>query len=693
MGVVDGNKTSGTCRVILGQGVERVDFTARYKNGTTAEGSISIDTDFCNTEDMDVYQHIHITKIDFQNGYSKWRADITESACSNNSGYVNYASYDLPNGDISGMTAKTTIVAKVESVPIGYAYSIIISAEKQSLPEYYRLTFDANRGINPPDSIRGYLLYNYEVTIPSTIPERDGYTFKYWTMDKDGMGEPWYPGMSMTLVENTILYAQWEKNSVTGSIKCIERTTTSLTFEWKFTPRMNGYIKLINTKTGNEAGSIEVSGTNDSVTFSGLSSGIRYEATLYYYDGRVEMPIDSATGITKSNYTIRYDKNQPEYATESVTNCPDPESFEDGYAKVTMQAPDCKGYRFKEWNTEKDGSGAVYSHNQGSFPIVSDITLYAIWQCYRWFHPGRKDVNGNMPSDVENMPSNDVVDIGKYVTIPAQEPTRPGWTFLCWSGDKYSGEYGDGSLGEWYQGVSIALTESVHLYAKWEQNAKLAKPIVTKYSKTETSITVRVDKNDGYGGTWCVRIWKNGNGSWGNYLQATGDLAELPSNITFYNLDSSTLYDIQAVHSADGLGALYSEARSIRTNIPAFYWTGSNENDATYITKDKDLSGTDEASPLKAEKWNELTKLIQTCQTINSGGNTYFTSASKGTEITAQIFNEVAYALGDLNGGAIPAKGEPVKAGEDILASYFAGYGNSLKETINGISENINKKT
>lgn len=691
MGVVDGNKTSGTCRVILRQGVERVDFTARYKNGTTAEGSISIDTDFCNTEDMDVYQHIHITKIDFQNGYSKWRADITESACSNNSGYVNYASYDLPNGDISGMTAKTTIVAKVGSVPIGYVYSIIISAEKQSLPEYYRLTFDANRGINPPDSIRGYLLYNYEVTIPSTIPERDGYTFKYWTMDKDGMGKPWYPGMSMTLVENTILYAQWKKNSVTGSIKCTGKTTTSLTFEWSKSSNLNGSIRLI---YNGEVWKTESTGTGASgtVEFTGLDPDTLYTAELWCAGSRIESCYEQTSSRPKT-YTIDYEPNRPSDATGKVTNYPDPESFEGGQAIVSTQTPKCAGYSFKEWNTKADGKGDGYSYKQGWFNIASDITLYAIWQCYRWFHPGRKDVNGNMPSDVENMPSNDVVDIGKYVTIPAQEPTRPGWTFLCWSGDKYSGEYGDGSLGEWYQGVSIALTESVHLYAKWEQNAKLAKPIVTKYSKTETSITVRVDKNDGYGGTWCVRIWKNGNGSWGDYLQATGDLAELPSNITFYNLDSSTLYDIQAVHSADGLGALYSEARSIRTNIPAFYWTGSNENDAIYITKDKDLSGTDEASPLKAEKWNELTKLIQTCQTINSGGNTYFTSASKGTEITAQIFNEVAYALGDLNDGAIPAKGEPVKAGEDILASYFAGYGNSLKETINGISENINKKT
>lgn len=608
MGVVVGNKTSGTCRVILRGGVVQVDFTAKYRNGTTADSYISGDTDFCNIEGMDEYRHIYITKIYFQNGYSKWKADITKYAC--DSGWVNYSYYDPPKGDISGTTVElgmNGIKAKIGIVPTGSTYSIIISAEKPSLPEYYILTFDANRGINPPDSIRGYLLYNYEVTIPSTIPERDGYTFKYWTMDKDGMGQPWYPGMSMTLVENTILYAQYEQ-----------------------------------------------------------------------------------TSSRPKTYTIDYEPNRPSDATGKVTNCPDPESFEGGQAIVSTQTPKCAGYRFEKWNTKKDGTGLRYAGGE-TFQIVSDITLYAIWvpQCYICFHGNCNDYVDNIPYNGNKM----WYDVGAEFTIPKTELKRKptGGT-----GDEWSFEYWERespSIRTYSAGDTITLTESVDLYAKWKRNAKLAKPIVTKHSKTETSITVRVDKNDGYGGTWCVRIWKNGNGSWGNYLQATGDLAELPSNITFYNLDSSTLYDIQAVHSADGLGALYSEARSIRTNIPAFYWTGSNENDATYITKDKDLSGTDEASPLKAEKWNELTKLIQTCQTINSGGNTYFTSASKGTEITAQIFNEVAYALGDLNDGAIPAKGKPVKVGEDICASYFAGNTRALKETINGISEEINRKT
>lgn len=612
--------------------------------------------------------HFYIEAVNLLTGYDRWEVDLDGLEFNSNTQVA------------WGYSGEGKINVRCTSSRGG---TLTINGVKQSSPTY-TLTFDANGGSNAPDNLVGNSNNGYKVTIPRSEPTPpEGYTFVNWNTSPTGSGMSFKKGeeIDLDIWKNLTLYAQWEKNPITGSIKCTGKTTTSLTFEWSKSSNSNGSVKLIYygaTLITKSTGT----GTSGTVEFTGLDPDTLYTAELWCDGSRIESCYGQTSSRPKT-YTIYYNLNRPSDATGAVTNYPNDESFEDGYAIVSAKTPECAGYCFKEWNTKKDGTGAGHSHDQGSFPIVSDITLYAIWQCYICFHGNCNDIVDNIPYNGNKM----WYDVGTEFTIPKTKPTRgtgAEWSFLYWESS---------SIGTCSIEVTITLTESVDLYAKWERNAKLAKPIVTKHSKTETSITVRVDKNDGYGGTWCVRIWKNGNGSWGNYLQATGDLAELPSNITFYNLDSSTLYDIQAVHSADGLGALYSEARSIRTNIPAFYWTGSNENDATYITKDKDLSGTDEASPLKAEKWNELTKLIQTCQTINSGGNTYFTSASKGTEITAQIFNEVAYALGDLNGGAIPAKGEPVKAGEDILASYFAGYGNSLKETINGISENINKKT
>lgn len=678
MGVVDGNKTSGTCRVILGQGVEQVYYTARYKNGTTAEGSISINTDFCNTEDMDVYQHIHITKIYFQNGYSKWRADITESACSNNSGYVNYASYDLPNGDISEMIATTTIVAKVGIVPIGYTYSITISAEKQSLPEYYTLTFKANNGGWYNGSVTervayGYKDYSYQVQIIEN-PSRTGFEFLGWGNSNGTVYPTYTSGKWIVLVSDLTLYAQWEKNPITGSIKCIERMTTSLTFEWSKSSNLNGSVKLI-YNGATLATKSTGTGTSGTVEFTGLDSDTLYIAELWC-DGKCIAYCDGQTSSRPKTCTIYYKPNRPS-AVGAVTNLPADESFEDGWAEVSTTIPLCAGYRFKEWNTEADGTGSAYKGDQSKFEIVSDITLFAIWQCYICFH-------GNCDDTVDNIPYNGSkmwYDVGTYFTIPKTEPTRG-------TGDEWNFEYWESpSIGICYAGVTITLTESVDLYAKWKQYAKVAEPIVKKYSKDGASITVSVDKNGGYGGYWEVTAWIDGEYTSTHRYSNEGS----PFYITFENLLPSTLYKIKATHYVDGVGNAESKTILIRTNIPTFNWT---TDDSVYIKAEADVDlSNEQTSPLKADKWNELTKLIRTCQTIKSVKNTDFTPAAKGAEITAQIFNEVAYALSNLNGGAMPAKGELVKVGEDICASYFAGKTRALKETINGISEEINRET
>lgn len=623
-------------------------------------------------------EHFYIEVVNLLTGYDRWEVDLDGLEFNSNT-QVTW-----------GYSGAGRINVRCTSSRGG---TLTINGVKQSSPTY-TLHFNANDGINPPADMEGNSNNNYTVTIPNSTPTREGYTFVEWNTHPLGSGTAFRrkDPVHLDVWGNLTLYAQWEKNPITGSIECIERTTTSLTFEWKFTPSMSGYIELTNTKTGNEADSREVSGDDGSVTFNGLSSGIRYEANLYYYDGRVATWINSATGTTKSNYTMSYDSNIPSGAVGSVTDDPPAsESFEsDTYVTVsstTLTFREASGYpkyRFKEWNTKKDGTGTGYSGGE-TFQIISNITLYAIWvrQCYIQFYGNCNDAVDNIPYNGNKM----WYDVGAYFTISETEPTRGAgdeWSFLHWEMHWESARIGTCSAGD-----PISLTESVDLYAQWKQNAKLAKPTVTKSSKDGASITVSVDKNDGYGGYWEVTAWIDGKYSSTHQYGDEGS----PFNITFRNLSPSTLYKIKAVHCVNGVGKKESETIFIRTNIPTFNWTGSNENDAIYITKGKDLSGTEEASPLKAEKWNELTKLIQTCQTINLGGITDFTSAAKGAEITAQIFNEVAYALGDLNDGVMPAKGEPVKMGEDILASYFAGYGSSLKETINGISEEINRKT
>ncbi len=525
--------------------------------------------------------HFYIKVVNLATGYDHWEVDLDGLEFNSNT-QVNWGYSD--EGEINVRCTSSR------------GGTLTINGVKKSSTTY-TLRFNANGGINPPASMEGDSNNNYTVTIPDSKPTWEGYTFVEWNTHPLGSGTAFRrkDPVHLDVWGNLTLYAQWEKNSVTGSIECIERTTTSLTFEWSKSSNLNGNIKLIHNGAESSTKSTGT-GASGTVKFTDLDPGTLYMAELWC-DGNCIAYCNGQTSSRPKSCTIYYEPNRPSDAAGEVTNRPADESFKDGQARVSGQPPECAGYRFKEWNTKKDGTGDVYSYNQGWFEIVSDITLYA----------------------------------------------------------------------------------------QWEQNAKLAKPIVTKDSKDGTSITVKVNKNGGYGGYWEVTAWIDGEYTSTHRYSDEGS----PFYITFGNLSPSTLYKIKAVHCVDGVGEKESETIRIRTNIPTFNWTA---DDSFYIKVGEDLSNK-ETSPLKAEKWNELTKLIQTCQTISLGGNTYFTSAAKGAEITAQIFNEVAYALGDLNGGVVPAKGEPVKVGEDILASYFAGNTKALKETINGISEEINKGT
>lgn len=71
------------------------------------------------------------------------------------------------------------------------------------------VTYDANGGTGAPD--RQLKNYDESLTLSSTIPTREGYTFLYWYDGKSVLGI--YPaGASYTANENVTLYAVWAKN-------------------------------------------------------------------------------------------------------------------------------------------------------------------------------------------------------------------------------------------------------------------------------------------------------------------------------------------------------------------------------------------------------------------------------------------------------------------------------------------------
>ena len=77
------------------------------------------------------------------------------------------------------------------------------------------LTYDAQGGVGEPGDQSGDA--GSDVTVSSTVPTRDGYTFTGWNTAADGSGTGYSGGDAFTLPSSgsDTLYAQWQINSVT----------------------------------------------------------------------------------------------------------------------------------------------------------------------------------------------------------------------------------------------------------------------------------------------------------------------------------------------------------------------------------------------------------------------------------------------------------------------------------------------
>lgn len=146
------------------------------------------------------------------------------------------------------------------------------------------------------------------------------------------------------------------------------------------------------------------------------------------------------------------------------------------------------------------------------------------------------------------------------------------------------------------------------------------------------------------------------------------------ADVTFNNLASGTMHSIYAVVYYDYNGSSYDGSVTIPTvtvqttaaRPPYFYWTYPKQKGGTFN--------------LTAIEWNALTSNINAVRAYYGQSYFWFTSAYKGNQVLADMFNECLYALNpmylytDLMGIA-------VSSGDAITADML----NYLVTLVNGL--------
>ena len=205
-------------------------------------------------------------------------------------------------------------------------------------------------------------------------------------------------------------------------------------------------------------------------------------------------------------------------------------------------------------------------------------------------------------------------------------------------------------------------TTGIRLYFK--SKIRSVEPIISSVTTTSTTATINWSKNGGTEGVWVIYY-----GLSSASMVSGGYITSSPATITGLTPGKTYIFYIQNYVSSSDKANSNSVTAATNEAIGYFAWTN---DDATNIQSGQPVTN------LTASAWQNLIAKVAAC-----GGSTgSIPTASSGTKITANHFNQMRNAISGLTGAGSVASS--VTSGTSkVLASLFANATTALKEAIN----------
>ena len=205
-------------------------------------------------------------------------------------------------------------------------------------------------------------------------------------------------------------------------------------------------------------------------------------------------------------------------------------------------------------------------------------------------------------------------------------------------------------------------TTGIRLYFK--SKIRSVEPIISSVTTTSTTATINWSKNGGTEGVWVIYY-----GLSSASMASGGYVTSSPATITGLTPGKTYIFYIQNYVSSSDKANSNSVTAATNEAIGYFEWTN---DDATNIQTGQPVTN------LTASAWQNLIAKVAAC-----GGSTgSIPTASSGTKITANHFNQMRNAISGLTGAGSVASS--VTSGTSkVLASLFANATTALKEAIN----------
>ena len=318
----------------------------------------------------------------------------------------------------------------------------------------YTLSYDGNGSTGGSTSSHS----GVTLTVKSCGFTKTGYSFTYWTTSSSG-GTRYDPGDSITLIKNTTLYAQWEKDIVYYTVSYSSGSSSA-----------SGSVSSQQVESG---GSVVVK--NNGFSRTGYSFDYWTWNGNIYYPGNTMSNITSDRTLTASwsrrSYTNRY------YFRDTSGNQDyDDQTRSYGSTFYMYDTSDISeytsyGWTLDGWATSSSSTSSSYNPGQSrSSTSTSTLTYYAISRrtvYLSYDSNGGSSVSSTSGTQYWNQWGN--YKTNPTLTVTSTTPTRTGYNFLGWSTSSSATTVNYDPSDTYTFSNAYNQSTSVTLYAVWQR--------------------------------------------------------------------------------------------------------------------------------------------------------------------------------------------------------------------------------
>ena len=333
------------------------------------------------------------------------------------------------------------------------------------------LSYNANGGTNAPSSSSSTQYWNQvgnaynltTITISSSVPKRDGYSFLGWSTSSTATTATYKAGNSYSFTYSTAnavtLYAVWQANTYYVKFNGNNATSGSMSNQTFTYDKAQNLTANAFSRTG--------------YTFAGWATSA--SGLVAYTDKQSVKNLTTSNGATVNlyakwnvvSYTITYDENggnpvsDLSYTIESTS---------------TLTSTTRTGYTFNGWKPSASSgswsSGTTYKAGESVNGRYGSVTLVAQWTAKQYTLTLKG--NGGTP-DTQVMSPKLIFDGGNWNNVAGSRPTMVGFTFTGFYTSATGGEQvydKDGSCveGAYWEGNKYKHDGDLTVYAHWQAN-------------------------------------------------------------------------------------------------------------------------------------------------------------------------------------------------------------------------------